>query len=175
MSSMNSSIKSARNLLLLGVFTIGLLMSVGYATLSQDISASRNSKSPNLNAPVYSVEIVDVAIKDVRGSATPTTPIYTNNKVSFDSELIFPNDRVTYTVTIKNTGTVSAKLDSLKLLDSDEGSEAIFYSVIAPEEELKAGELTQMTVIAAYNGAYTGKITSLSKKSIATINYVRAE
>ena len=173
-SSMKSSIKSARNLLLLGVFTIGLLMSVGYATLSQDISSTGKNSQNSTQRDIYDVEIVGVDIKDVRGSATPTTPVYTKNKVSFDTELISPEDRVTYTVTVKNNGNVDATLASLNLLDSDEGSEAIYYSVIGPDEELKAGEITKIEVIAAYNSAYVGRVSSLSKKSVATINYVRA-
>lgn len=174
-SSLQQSMKSAKNLVILGAVTIGLLMSVGYATLSQDISSAGKPAKSTINQSIYNVEIVDVAIKEEKGSATGKTPIYSGNKISFDSEIINPGDQVTYKITIKNNGNVDAKLEEVYLLDSDEGSEAAFYSVITPSEILKPGEITEMTVMAAYNNSYVGHISSFSKQSSATVNYVRAQ
>ena len=113
-SSLQQSMKSARSLVMLGAVTIGLLMSVGYATLSQDISSFGKSSKTAVNQSIYDVEIVNVEVKEEVGSATGKTPIYSGNKISFESELIKPGDRVIYKITIF---AVIEKIYSLILVD----------------------------------------------------------
>lgn len=172
-SSLQQTMRSAKSLVIVGAVTIGLLMSVGYATLSQDISRTGRPAKTAVKESTYNVEIIDVAVLDEIGSATGKTPIYSGNKISFDSEIISPGDQVVYKITIKNNGTIAARLEELNLSDSYEGSEAAFYSVIAPVEELNPGEITEMTVIAAYDNTFVGRVSSFNKKATATVNYVR--
>lgn len=163
--------RSARNLLILGAFTIALIMSVGYATLSQDISNITKGSASNVQVNKYDVEIVNAEVTDVYGTASGNMPIYSKEEVNFNSELIQPGDMVIYTLTIKNMGQVSAVLSDLNILEDDGGSEAAFYSLTGPSETLAPGEETTMQVVAAYNNSYVGNLTSNIKSATSVVKY----
>lgn len=165
--------KSAKSLLILGAFTIALLLSVGYATLSQDLSSIRNKNSlGNTGIGFFDVEIMKVETTDVYGAASGETPIYTKDQVNFTSQLFSPEDTIVYTLTIKNNGKNSVKLSELNLVENQDESEPIFYSLTGPSEVLAAGEETTMQVVASYNSEYVGNITSNVKSATVTVNYV---
>ena len=165
--------KSAKSLLILGAFTIALLLSVGYATLSQDLSSlGKGNNIKNTGIGFFDVQITKVEVTDTYGAASGETPIYTKDKVDFTSQLFSPEDTIVYTLTIKNSGNNSVKLNELTLAENQDGSEPIFYSLSGPSEVLAAGEETTMQVVAAYNSEYIGNITSNVKSAYVTVNYI---
>lgn len=167
------SMRSAKSLLLLGAFTVALLLSVGYATLSQDLSAIKGDKEMNKTGIVFfDVQIKKVEATDIYGAASGETPIYTKDQVNFSSQLFGPDDTIIYTITIKNEGKTSAKLEELNLSEDQDGSEPIFYSLTGPSDILAAGEETTLQVVASYNSQYIGNITSNVKSAVATIKYI---
>lgn len=165
--------KSAKSLLILGAFTIALLLSVGYATLSQDISSvGKKNNLENTGIGLFDVQIIKVEATDVYGVASGETPIYTKDQVNFSSQLFSPEDTIVYTITIKNNGKNAVKLDDLILDENQDGSEPIFYSLTGPSEILNAGEETTMEVAATYNNEYIGNITSNIKDATVTVKYI---
>ena len=165
--------KSAKSLLILGAFTVSLLLSVGYATLSQDISSIKgSSKISDTGIGFFDVQIKKVEATDIYGAASGETPIYTKDQVDFSSQLFGPDDTIIYTITIKNSGKSSVKLEELSLVEDQDGSEPIFYSITGPSDVLAAGEETTLQVAASYNSEYVGNITSNVKNATAAIKYV---
>lgn len=165
--------KSAKSLLVLGAFTIALLLSVGYATLSQDISSvGKKNKIENTGVGLFDVQVTKVEATDIYGAAFGETPIYTKDQVKFSSQLFSPEDTIVYTITIKNNGKGTVKLDDLILDENQDGSEPIFYSITEPNEILNADEETTMEVVASYNSEFVGNITSNVKDATITVKYM---
>lgn len=101
-------------------------------------------------------------------------PQYTNTSATFSAKLLKPNDTITYEITIKNAGTIDAKLGNKTFTtDEEKGSPAIIYTTTNPANILKAGEETTFTVTVQYDPE-TKETPSVKTKTITgIIEYVQ--
>lgn len=164
--------RSAKALLVVGIISIGLLMSFGYVTISQDIS--NISKGTLKNAQTvdnWDVQVTDVRVLTSTGTASSEVPTYTKGSITFNSTLLLPEDSISYEITIKNFGTKPAKLSNVNIAEQEDGAENIFYATSTPADILEPGATTTMIVSAGYDASYTQSVSSNSKSSTAYVQY----
>ena len=72
--------KSAKALLFVGIVTTGLLLSIGYVSISQSISSmTKEEKTEVKEVDELNVEITNVEVLEKDGSASNDVPTYTKN------------------------------------------------------------------------------------------------
>ena len=167
--------KSAKALLFVGIVTIGLLISVGYVSLSQDLSNIVESNKTTVSHNDLNVVITEIEAVEVNGTASVEEPTYTKTTATFNSELVQAGDSIVYNVTIKNNGNKTVNLENVNVTEQEDGSEAIYYSVDSPSDTLEPGASTTMVVVASYDSTYYGYTTSSKRAATATIQYVQAD
>lgn len=166
--------KSSKNLLIIGIVAITLLMTVGYATLTQDLN-NLTKKSATSKKREWNVEIVKIEPTKVTGIASAGTPVYTKNTATFDASLYRAGDSITYTVTVKNNGTITARLGSVDFTEQEDGSPAIIYTTTNPAKVLEPGASTEMTVVAEYNPVFVESPYISTKTGTSYILYAPME
>ena len=122
----------------------------------------------------WNVEITNIVSKDKVGDASNNgEPVYTKTSATFKTTLVSPGDSMTYDVTIKNKGTIDAKLSKITLTDSN--NPAIIFETGGIEEGdvLKAGEETIFTVIVKYNSNVTSQPDVLNASLTVKLDYVQ--
>lgn len=110
--------------LCVGVF----FMAVGYSILMSELK---------INGTANITSTWDVRITGISGNLEGDaynieSPSYTTSTAKFNVSLVNPGDRATYTVTIKNQGTLTAILNKLDI--SSSGTDAIRYNIIGLKE-----------------------------------------
>ena len=149
-----------------------LIMAIGYAAFAQSLNingdATINSK--------WDVHIEDISVNNesLGGKSIQATVGEDGLTASFDAELTSPGSSVTYNVTVRNSGTIDAKLDVLTF--SDSGNDAIQYSYanVAENDVLNSNQTQTFTVTVAFNDSYTSMPTSTTNKLTMYLNYVQA-
>lgn len=161
--------RSTKFLIIIAMIAIGLTISVGYASLTTDIT--RRSKSNNTD--YFDVNIKSVEITNKAGNVINTSPSYDDTSVTFSPEMYEMDDSITYKITIKNEGTKSAILEDIILDESLDGASEIIYSNTVPSLVLEPGETTYMTVTATYDVSSVDYIAdNNTKTAVATVTYV---
>jgi len=123
-------------------------MAVGYSILMTDLKIIGGA---NITS-TWDVRITGILSVKTEGSAyNLEEPTFTQNTAKFKVVLINPGDTMTYKVTIKNQGTLTAVLNSMNITTS--GSDAIIYEVsgIKDGDTLEAGQSIVVNVEAKYN------------------------
>lgn len=167
--------RSTKSLIIVALIAIALTISVGYASLTTDLSMKNNSQQGTID---WNVKIVKVETTSVSGAAKALSPSFDQNSATFSPELYQDGDSVTYTITIVNDGNISARLDNVNLSEQGEAvAPEIIYSNTTPSLTLAPGETTTMTVTVGYNSLYTDPtvLSDTSKTIKNTITYVKAE
>ena len=164
------------------------IMSVGYAALAQQLTVNGTVQITSK----WEVQITDVS-KYGSASVGVTTkegyPKYTATTAEFDVELTSPGDTITYALTITNSGTLNAVLDSITTIATDanknetsltgiNNEDAIQYEVtgVTKGTKLSANNGTNIVYVkVTYNPEYSEQPTEeQAQKHIAiTLNYVQ--
>lgn len=148
------------------------VMAVGYALLSQQLTINGTATIDS----TWKVEITGIEVTGTTGDGASVSATPNVTSASFEATLVQPEDSVTYTVTIKNKGTLPAKVSSYSAVPGTNGN-AIIYTVsgIAEGDTLAAGETKTFTVKVEYNPAITSQPanTDTTKALTVTINYVQ--
>ena len=130
--------------LCIGVF----FMAVGYSILMTQLKING---SANITS-TWDIRITGISNGTSVGSAyNIEEPSFTDTTAKFNVSLVNPGDSMTYTVTIKNNGTLTAILNSMDITTS--GTDAIIYEVTGLKEgdTITAGSTKTLTVVARYN------------------------
>lgn len=125
-----------------------VFMAVGYAAFKADLTINGTANVTS----TWDVSITNITTYDMQGGAyNIEEPSYNSNVAKFYAAVINPGDAITYNVTIKNKGTISAVLGDYKITES--GSESIVYLVsgINKGDILEANETVTITVLVQYN------------------------
>ena len=192
---MNEKHESRSKNILIGVLlAVILIMGVGYAAFAQQLTINGTAKiSSNWNVGISSISgTVSHSSSTTDGTTSIGTPTYNSTTANFDATLIAPGDVVVYTVTVKNSGTIDAKLTDVELLvgpnDSsmteqtdltkanNQDSDPIVYTVQNlslddGENVLPANDTVQFTVTVTYNESIKTQPTSLTQKAKLTLTY----
>jgi len=162
-----------KNLLIGGLLAIVLIMAVGYAAFATQL---------NINGTANITSKWNVYIESI----TPGTPVGTaSNKsatlgedklsATFETDLVAPGDALTYTVVVKNGGTLPAKLSAIRFDQShqntatEEGKDnrtiIYSYSGISENAVLPVDGSVTFTVTVTYNPAITTQPSTDAEKT----------
>ena len=100
----------------------------------------------------------------------------TANITTFDVDLLYPGASATYIITVQNSGTIDAKLESITGIDTANTSAPteIKYSINATENEILAkGDSKEYTVTVKWEDSNAIPETK-TKSTTITLNYVQA-
>ena len=109
------------------------------------------------------------------GSAREITPpTYTSTKATFHVTLTEPGDQITYDLTIKNCGTLNAKISSIYVLPENNDDDVILFYISGVEEgdALDAGKSVNLSVTAKYN-EHIASLPNIVKNVSVIVNYVQ--
>lgn len=188
-----------KNSLIIALLAVVLVMAVGYAAFSTSLTingTATTSSTWNVHLDhttsgyntAYSITPA-TGYTLTASEASPTMTV-TDSTATLTTNLKQPGDSVTFTLTVKNEGSLPAKLSSytlkVKLTGTgstessyrDENStDAIIYSVsgLTVNSTIAAGSSTTFTVTATYRAGVASQPTSaqLSKSAQVTLNYVQ--
>ncbi len=154
-----------KSILIGGLIAIVLIMAVGYAAFSTALTISSTANvTASWNVAFDSTKTSGTGVVSTSGSATGGTISYSNNNQTAtisQTGLTKPGDSATYTLTIKNTGTIAATLGTPTVtgtsctvsgLTCTSSSGHIKFTVTAPASSSLAASTgtTTMTVKAEY-------------------------
>lgn len=181
-----------KNYLIGGLLIAIIAMAVGYAALAQrlDITGTATIKGDvkwDVKFTNISSSFENGASNDVDESSQEILPTASGTSATFSVNLPNPGAKATYTITIKNAGTIDAKLDSITDLttgSSDAGDTPginpqdptqIVFTVtgITEGETLAAGATKDITVTAEWSGD-TMPNSEVSKTAVIYLNFVQA-
>ena len=161
-----------RNYIILGLCSILLIMAAGYAAFRTQLNINGTS---NITSE-WKVLITNIQSQIVNGTPEDEagSPSHTETTASFSTKLYSPGDRMQYTVTVENQGSIDAVLKTIETTDSN--NNAILFEIdgIEEGEVLKAGEETSFTVDVAYNSSITDQPENLTSDLKVTLNYEQA-
>ncbi len=148
-----------------------LVMSIAYANLFEQLIINGNASV----TASWKVEIIGIKEGNkTDGAYSVGNPNYTSFTASFDAKLTSSSDSIEYLVTIRNSGEIDAKLDSI--VTSKSGSDAIVYEITGVNEGdvIKKGETATVTVkVSVGNGAVLDEATSINTGMTIIFNYVQ--
>jgi len=128
--------KNKNNLLIVGALLLLVVLSFSYVSYSTKINQSSTSTEyVNWNVGITNIEVF------ANGEAEDNNYEYKEGTLVIRPILRTPEDSINYKVTIKNSGTIPAKLG--RYLYNEKNKEGhIVFTYISPKEELLPGEET---------------------------------
>lgn len=168
--------KNTNNKYVILLVSLGALLMMWYTTFAQPLGFNNAQKQVSESPYVsWDIKFTDMYQKRKVGSAKEiSSPSYSSTKANFHVSLSNPGDEITYNLTIKNAGTLNAKISSIYVLPENSPEDAILYHVdgIKVGDYLDAGQSTNMTVTAKFNENST--VGNKNIKSVSVIiNYVQ--
>lgn len=148
--------RKRRNIILF-LFTLVICMFGSFYYFSNDI----NIKGVGSSDGNFKVLVTDVSLKETSGilSDRSKTPSISENRIEFSPFLNNANERLTYTITVENQGSLEAKYRFVTILD-DKNPEVKFE--LGDESEwniLKSGAKHEFDIDIYYDSEYAGKST----------------
>lgn len=167
--------RDLKNVFILLLVVAIAVMAAGYAAFAQTLEINGTATIDGR----WDVEIVGIT-SEVEGEAKAGTPTFTASTANFAALLNQPGDSVTYTITVKNKGTIDAKLNSITLnpqVIEDDESPAIVYEVISQPalgSELAADASTTVVVKVSYSSTVTETPTTTVRSFTGVLEYVQS-
>ena len=146
------------------------IMSMAYASLFQQLKIHGNASV----VAAWKVEITGIKEGNIVGGASSvSTPSYTASTARFDVNLTSENDSIEYLVTIKNSGDLDAKLDSI--VTNKTGSDAIVYEISNVNEKdiLKKGDSVTVKIKVSINPNTGINESNIETAMTILFNYVQ--
>lgn len=160
--------KSSMIMVLLAVV---LIMAIGYAAFAQQLTINGSAE---INS-TWDVHIEDIAVNNTTlGAENVSTSVGDNHlSATFNANLTTPGSSVTYDVTVKNGGTLNAKLDSIVFTDSNNDAILYSYSDISKGDVINAGATQTFTITVEFNNSYTTMPESTNSSVTMNLTYVQ--
>ncbi len=146
-------------------------MVVCYATFAQPLAYKLATKT---SGNEWHIGFTNAMRSEISGNAKELSPlVYSETSASFDIYLGSIGDAITYDFTIKNMGTLDAKVESIYLFPTNETSDLVLFEVsdLNVGDELRAGQSTNLKLKAYYNSASDSKIKTGNKSVTLIVNY----
>ena len=164
--------KQSTNKIVIALVAVAAFLIMWYATFAQPLAFNVRQADDG----AWNIGFTDMQVDDIIGGAKELSkPSFTSTKANFYISLSGPGDKIVYDLTIKNSGTLNAKVDSIYIVPENKPDDNIIYSVggINLGDELDAGESVHMTVTAMYNRSVNNN-ESVRKDMSVIINYKQA-
>lgn len=170
--------RNMRNGIIVALCAVVLCMGVGFAFMSQQLNING---TVNVDEASWDVNITSIApgtpvqgAADVPKGAASITD--SGKTASFEMNLYAPGDALTYTVTVTNSGTIPAKVDSItetpEYASKDAASIApikFSYTDITGNKIAPNGGTTTMNVTVAYDKDATALATAANLQYQLTV------
>lgn len=171
--------KSNKKNILIGALLVAVVaMSVGYAALAQQLTINGSASFQDATWNIAFKEITADATK-TEGATEVTEPTIVGTSASFDVKLAYPGAKATYTIKVKNEGSINAVLEDITGVDEANNAEptAIKYTVegIAANDTLNSGTEKEFTVTVEWLDSDSIPSTTTSKTATIYLNYVQAK
>ena len=167
---MRPSERNSRNLIILGLCLVLMIMFVGYASFSQELTINSTSEVTSSWCVGFDTSKTNdyVATPGLTGATTPSaTMSYSGNTcgsdnlktgASMSASFKQPGDQVVYTFTIKNASSLNAKLDSITENLTTSNS-AIEYTLSGAKANdiLGPNDTTTLVVTVRYKNSVTSQ------------------
>ncbi len=167
-----------KNALIGGLLAIVFVMAIGYAAFAQQLTINGNAEITS----TWDVQIESIAatgqtgtgadVPYAAGTAEDGTQKVNATQAQFKADLKSPGDSVTYTVTVRNNGTIAAQLNTATPTPQ-ENDAPITYTTTANDlltQELAAGATQTFTVTATYDDV-TAQPETTEKSYTLTLDY----
>jgi len=137
--------KNTTIILILCFCVIG--MTIGYSAFSKQLNVTTNSTVDS----TWDVKFSGITKAYATGSAYEVeSPSYSNNIARFNVGFLYKDDSITYNVSVKNNGTLVAKIDALT--PTIAGSTAVLFTNTAVNGTcIQPGDTYTFTVTASYS------------------------
>ena len=162
-----------RNKIIIGLISLLLIMTVGYAAFQTNLNIKGTSKiSSN-----WDIRITNVTSGNKTGNAeNAKTPTWTNLTASMEANLYEKGDAMEYEVTVENKGTFDAKLEEIITnIKSNNEAIKISFSGYTKGEKLYKNTSKVVNVKIEYNKDFTGTPPTNSSEVEITLDYGQAE
>lgn len=135
---MENTHKSSIIIILLSVIFV---MTIGYASLTEAISFTKDK------TPSWNVHIKEISIQNQINSGQNIIATVQDDNLSanFKAKLENKNSSVTYNVTVKNEGTINAKLDTITFSNKNENIKFEYHNINIGDV-IKSGKQQNFTV-----------------------------
>ncbi len=160
--------KSTTKIILIIMLIIILAMVIGYSALATQLTINGTAK---ING-IWDVRIINIEVQSCSNNCDPGKPEYTNTTATFNARLVKPGDSIVYVVTIKNEGTLNARLENIIFMEYT-GSPAIIYETTPLDTTLNSGEQTSFLIKIRYDKNYTEVPEIKTKSIVGIIEYVQ--
>lgn len=144
-----------------------ILITVGYSNFTSNLNVNGTAEIIG----EWNVKITNVEVINVSPGSDAGNPQFTDSMVTFNTILGKPGDSVVYEVTIKNLGTIDAKLNDVVFMEDTQGTDAISFKTTELAKELASGEMTTFTVKVTYNNVVTNPSYVKTKTLTGIIQY----
>lgn len=160
-----------KNYVIIALVCAIAVMAVGYSLLAQTLTINGTATiSSNWN-----VAITGITEGDNQGTtATNTTPAgYTGTSATFNVELVKPGDKMVYDITVKNSGTLNAKLTGLTVNPSVTADTGIYYKVTGVTQDVTTLDASTTNTVTVEVGWAAGDTQTPETKTVPlTVNLV---
>lgn len=174
--------KDFRNVMMIALVVAILVMSVGYAALSQRLTVNGTA---TIEDAKWKVRITDIAFDETNSTITESTQTLDpaesatgegSTGAKFDVALGAPGDKAVYTVTVKNLGTIEAELEAitdLTTINAEEPSDIKFTvtPAAANAATLAANETHTYTITVEWLNNVDGNEMPTVTEKTATIHF----
>lgn len=161
--------RNIRNIIIFSLFTLVIFMGVGFAYMTQQLNVNGVA---NIDDASWDINIDSIEKTNQLHGATGEAEIDDSKKsVNFNVNLFAPGDSLTYTIIIKNSGNIPAKVESIfespaySTTEASSVSPIIFSYEDITNQKIAPGETKQMDVTISYD------INATSLAPATTLNY----
>ena len=177
--------KNRMKLVFAFIMLIIVAMSVGYAALSTTLNISGTANVAKAGWSIYFTS-VSVTSGSVTATTAPTASGTTTTSLSYAVSLSKPGDYYEFTVTVKNAGTMAAKLSAAPTLSGVSTAQDVYvnYTVtysdgtaVKAGDTIAAGASKVLKVKVAYDTNVTASQLPTSAQTLNltySMNYVQA-
>ena len=154
------------------LLAVVFVMAIGYAAFSQQLTINGTASIDSS----WDVHIEDIAVNGTTLDGNNVSATVGDDKLSasFQAELVSPGSSVTYDVTVKNGGTLNAKLESITFTDDNNDAIEYSYAGITQNDVINVDGTQTFTVTVKFNDTYTSTPANKTSNLTMYLSFVQA-
>lgn len=158
-----------KSMIMIAMLIAVITMAIGYAAFQTQLKINGTGSITS----TWNISITNLTSAATGAAYNISTPSYTGTSATFNVGLKKPGDKMTFTVTIKNGGTVDAIIDTIDAKAT--GSNAIKYTIsgIQAKSRLAAGVSKSFTIVVEFDSNATSIPLVTEKELTVNINCIQ--